>query len=258
MAVDTYLTIGGYTFSGFGVPERINGGGQHHLIVHKLIGGQRIIDAMGPDDDSIKFTGRFRNADGTDAMSQAILLDAMRRAGKPVPLTYWNQTATVVIKHFGWSFERFFEVPYTIECEVVTASGQAGPQAAATQDGAITGDATLNNTLTVGSDAATAAIAQFNSAYSTYGPIANATQQAAALINQAAQNSKDALAALAALADVQGHPAGSVVAGGNPQTMADVAVQEALTQTNGAAAQLALPVQQSINQNLNPPGGAAQ
>ena len=258
MAVDTYLTIGGYTFSGFGVPERINGGGQHHLIVHKLIGGQRIIDAMGPDDDSIKFTGRFRNADGTDAMSQAILLDAMRRAGKPVPLTYWNQTATVVIKHFGWSFERFFEVPYTIECEVVTASGQAGPQAAATQDGAITGDATLNNTLTAGSAAASAAVEGFNAAYSTYGPIANATVAGGGIIMAAGAGAYAGLQSLAGAADVPSGPAGGVVSGGDPGAMAAQSVQQAQTQTDGAAAQLALPVQQSINQNLNPPGAAAQ
>ena len=252
--VNTFLTIGGFTFTGFGVPERINGGGQHHLIVHKLVGGARIIDAMGPDDDTIRFTGRFRNADGVDAMSEAMYLDAMRRAGKPVQLLYWNQSAVVVVKHFTFSFQRFFEVPYTIECEVVTAAGQAGSQAAPTQDGAVTGDVALNDTLTAGSTAAAAATSAFADAYSTYGPIANATVAGSGIIVAAGAGAYAGLAALAGAADVPSHPAGGVVPGANPQGIADNAVNEAQTQTDGAASQLALPVQGSINQNLQPDG----
>jgi hypothetical protein len=136
-APSTYLTIAGFTFSGFGVPERINGGGAQQLAVHKLLGGARVIDALGSDDDAIQFEGRFRAADGTDPMTQAAILDQVRRAGRPVELRYWNQAATVVVRSFTWSFQRFHEVPWRIVCEVVRNAAQAAQTPAVTQDSAI-------------------------------------------------------------------------------------------------------------------------
>jgi len=37
-------------------------GGAQMMAIHKLIGGQRVIDTLGPDDENISWTGRFVGA----------------------------------------------------------------------------------------------------------------------------------------------------------------------------------------------------
>lgn len=255
----TYLTLGGYTFTGFGVPERINGGGKHQFVEHKLIGGVRIFDAMGADDDPIQFKGRFRNADGVDAMAQAKLLDAMRAAGKPMQLYYYNVSCVVVIKRFTWSFERFFEVPYTVELEVVTSATQGNGQASTTQDGAINSDIALSATLTAGSPVAGAAASSYADVYAAYGPLLNASANGASNVDEAGVNASVMLAQAAHASDTAPDLLAGVMAGGDPASMAAFVTTQAQVQTDGAAAQLALPVQQRINLNANlPPGASVQ
>lgn len=113
---DTYLTLGGFPFvSDFAVPQTINGGGAQRLVTHRMIGGSRVIDAMGPDDDAIRWNGIFR---GGAASLQASLLDVMRRRGRPVILSYWTFRYKVVVSRFVFHFNRFYEIPYEIECTV--------------------------------------------------------------------------------------------------------------------------------------------
>lgn len=257
MPASTYLTLDGYTFTGFGVPERINGGGAHQLVVHKLIGGVRIIDAMGADDDPIQWKGRFRNADGVDAMAQAILMDAIRRSGRPVALTYYNQTATVVVKHFTWSFERFFEVPYTLEVEILAAAGEQRQSPAVTQDGAINSDLGLAATLTAGSPNAASQVAPLSTAYANYGPVLNASPAGMANIVAAGMMTQAGLTTMAGAADVPAGTPGGTTPGGDPATMAANLMLQQATMNDGAAAQATLPVIQRINQNLQATGGEA-
>lgn len=113
----TGLTLGSVVFQGFEIPERINGlGGEQALVVHKLVGGARIIDAMGADDAAKSWSGRFR---GISALGRARSLDALRRAGAPVALAFGPERFTVVIRSFTYDVERLYEVPYAIVCEVV-------------------------------------------------------------------------------------------------------------------------------------------
>lgn len=44
------LTLGPVLFQDFEVPEKISVGGEHSLVVHKLVGRARVVDAMGRDD----------------------------------------------------------------------------------------------------------------------------------------------------------------------------------------------------------------
>lgn len=111
------LVIGGISLSDWEIPERINFGGRQHVVVHKLIGGTRVVDAMGPDPTDVTWSGRFR---GPSATSRAQALDAMRAAGAQVPLYYLSTFVTVVITDFRADAERFYEVPYTITCTVVS------------------------------------------------------------------------------------------------------------------------------------------
>lgn len=113
---DITVTLDDFVFQDFEVPDRINFGGRQMLKVHTLLGGKRVIDAMGSDDDPLEWSGRFR---GADAVSRANTLDAKRRAGKAINLSWGEFSLTVVIAHFQAVYENPYEVPYKIELEVV-------------------------------------------------------------------------------------------------------------------------------------------
>ena len=118
----TALTLGGVVFQGFEIPEEVPAGGGQMLAVHKMPGGSRTIDAMGPDDDEISWSGRFR---GSSAEQRALLLDFMRRAGQQILLTYSLRRYQVVIKKFKANFQQSYEIPYSISCEVLLDETQA-------------------------------------------------------------------------------------------------------------------------------------
>ena len=121
------LTLGGTTFQGFELPEKINFGGKQQLITHKLPGGGRVIDAMGRDDDDIAWQGRFR---ASAAGSRARAVDAMRIAGLPVTLAWDNYRFQVVISEFKADFERRYEIPYSITCAILTSQAPTAPSLA--------------------------------------------------------------------------------------------------------------------------------
>lgn len=120
------LVIGGISLSDWEIPERINFGGKQRVALHELIGGTRVVDAMGPIPDPVTWSGRFR---GPSATTRAQALDAMRAAGAEVPLFYLSTFVTVVITEFRADAERPYEVPYTITCTVVsdTINDALGP-----------------------------------------------------------------------------------------------------------------------------------
>jgi hypothetical protein len=116
------LTLGGVVFQDFEIPESINFGGDHKLIIHQLPGGSRVIDAMGPDDSEIRWTGRFR---GESAEQRALLLDFLRRQGGNLLLNWSLHRYQVVIREFKADFRQSYEIPYSISCTVVLDEIQA-------------------------------------------------------------------------------------------------------------------------------------
>ncbi|WP_052639985.1 hypothetical protein [Zavarzinella formosa] len=122
------LTLGGVVFADFEIPDSINSGGEHMLAVHKFPGGGRVIDALGPDDADIRWSGRFR---GSDAEERALLLDHMRRQGAQVLLAYSLHRYQVVIREFTANFQfGGLEIPYSLACAVVLDETQALASAA--------------------------------------------------------------------------------------------------------------------------------
>lgn len=111
------LTLGDISFAGMEVPESINGGGSQTLVKQTLIGGTRVIDAMGRDDAPIAWSGIFM---GASAVSRAQYLDSMRIAGQAITLTYGSANYTVVISKFNYDYKLSVYIPYSIECEVVS------------------------------------------------------------------------------------------------------------------------------------------
>lgn len=119
------LALGGVVFQGFEIPASIGSGGSQMLATHKMPGGNRAIDAMGPDDNEISWSGRFR---GSSAETRALFLDFMRRQGNKVLLTYSLHFYQVIIKEFRADFQQSYEIPYSISCEVVQDLTQAAGQ----------------------------------------------------------------------------------------------------------------------------------
>ena len=110
------LTLGGIVFQDFEIPEAIRTGGTQMHNVHKLPGGGRVIDAMGPDDKPISWSGRFRGARATERARQ---LDFMRRQGAQLLLSWGAYRYQVLIVEYEADFQQSYEIPYRITCEVV-------------------------------------------------------------------------------------------------------------------------------------------
>lgn len=112
----TTLTLGPVTFETYEIPQSINFGGDQALSVKQLVGGQRIIDAMGRIDDDITWSGIFFE---TTANFRARFLDQMRTGGLPWKLTWSQYSYSVIIKSFKASFERTYQIPYSITVTVI-------------------------------------------------------------------------------------------------------------------------------------------
>ena len=120
---DTRLILGGVSFIDFEIPEEIPFGMKQHLITHKLIGGKRVVDAMGPDPDDIQWKGRFR---GPSALGRARRIETLCASGVQVPLMFGGNFWLVVVSHFVPHYERFYEIPYEVTCHVVDSPSMVG------------------------------------------------------------------------------------------------------------------------------------
>src|SRR6266404_4566455 len=176
MRPDTYLTLGDLTFGRFEVPEHIPFGGDQALAVHELVGGKRIVDAMGRQDRPLEWSGQFIGADAND---RARYLNYLRIAGQPLILSWGEYAYSVVIKTALPDFRRAYEIPYFISCMVVedlTLPVTTSPPASV--DSAINDDMTTANSLgtLIGDDPLSAALGTLNTAISAVSSFANAAQ----------------------------------------------------------------------------------
>ena len=113
---DFSLTLGPVAFAGFELPSSITLGGHQRLAIHRLPGGIRIIDALGPDPVDIAFSGIFT---GPDAADRARLLDALRVAGAALPLAWDAFFYTVIVETFEADYRSPWWIPYRISCAVL-------------------------------------------------------------------------------------------------------------------------------------------
>jgi len=110
------LVLGPIQFADFEIPSQIPFGGAQSLVVKKLVGGTRVIDAMGRDDMDIKWSGRFRGSLGE---VRARTLDLMRVQGQQLLLSWSSLRFLVVIERFEADFQQPFEIPYSISCMIL-------------------------------------------------------------------------------------------------------------------------------------------
>ena len=109
------------------MPPRIGFGGAQRLTVHRLPGGTRVIDAMGPDDAAIALVRRLFGADAAD---RARALDVLRADGQPLSLAWDAFAYLVLIAQFEASYERPNWVPYRMACTVLADQTQVAAEPA--------------------------------------------------------------------------------------------------------------------------------
>lgn len=122
MATDI-LVLGGFAFDDWSTPSRMPFGGKQAMAVHKLPGGARVIDTLGPDEADIQFVGTMY-ADNAYGVADA--LDALRISGAQVPLTFAGRFYLVIIENVIVDIERYPQLMrYHISC-VVAQNNMAG------------------------------------------------------------------------------------------------------------------------------------
>lgn len=114
---DLTLKLGDFVFKNSEIPAAIPFGGEQMLSTRTMVGGARKVDAMGPSDTMIRWGGLFR---GQEATRRARYLDGLRRAGKPLKLTWHEFSYLVLIRTFLPIEHRYYEISYTIGCVVVS------------------------------------------------------------------------------------------------------------------------------------------
>lgn len=110
------LTLGGVSFQDMEVPEAISFGGAQRLSAQRLLGGGRVLNALGFDDGDISFSGIFS---GPAAVERAQILDAARVAGLALPLAWDRFFYVVVISKFSASYHKTSLIPFSLTCSVV-------------------------------------------------------------------------------------------------------------------------------------------
>lgn len=172
--MDTEVILGAFKFRDMEIPASINGGGEQSLIVKKLVGGSRVIDAMGPDDDDISWGGLIQ---GSDSIDRAMQLDGMRIAGQPVLFTYFNLRYYVLVKSFKFNIERYYQITYSLTLTVLKDFNQpAGLLSLLGISDAIINDFTIANTIAglINDPTLNAAMGTLNTAISSVSSFSNA------------------------------------------------------------------------------------
>ena len=176
MKSDTTLQLGDFIFASLEIPANIGFGGQQRLSVHQLVGGTKVIDAMGRADRPLEWSGIFL---GNGAGDRARYLDTLRVQGQALTLKWGAFSYLVVVREFLASYEKSYQIPYRIVCEVV--SDNTSPVTSPGRppvDKAITDDAAAATTLTagIGNSALTSAMGTLNTAISAVSSFAKAAQ----------------------------------------------------------------------------------
>lgn len=134
------FTLGGILFGPWETPSKISLPSGQKINKHVMIGGQRQIDAMGPDPAPLSWTGRAR---GQNAASDMQSVKAMCDAGAQVTLEWNEYTYTVVIEKFDPQYKTPIEWEYSITVEIVDdPSAGMGAASLSSLDSLVGGDLT--------------------------------------------------------------------------------------------------------------------
>ncbi|MGF6154038.1 hypothetical protein [Pseudomonas fluorescens] len=173
----TRVILGDFEFQGLEVPESATpGAGKQQLIIHKLVGGRRVIDVMGVDYNNLTWSGWILGATAGERVTD---LERMRDEGQLLPFSLDSYHFSVVIQSFEPVFEHVYRRRYTIELVIkerldapVTTNSLSG-----TLDALINSDVgqSLGLASIINSDAVTSSINTVKDAVSQVQGFANAT-----------------------------------------------------------------------------------
>jgi hypothetical protein len=113
---DFVLTLGSVQFKKFEIPRELGGGLTQSTFIHKYPGGARTVDTMGPDYDTLEWSGTFLDS---DAESRCLDLKALAAAGSEITLTFSQFSYQVVIAKFTFKFRRYYQIDYSISLTVI-------------------------------------------------------------------------------------------------------------------------------------------
>lgn len=217
------LILGPVLFSGHEVPARIKVGGQHTVSIHRLPGGSRIIDAMGPDEGAVSWTGYFT---GPFAAARARVVDAIRRSGDVVGLSFGDYAFNVVVVHFDYDIQdRGAVISYRIKAEILPSASAFVDVTAGSIAALISGDLLAAASLLSGSTAG-ASIGQAQLLIA--GALAPTSTQTLALVGNALSAGGQSLqAALSTTGAGLVSGASGLGAGGPPQVSLNGLAQDA-------------------------------
>lgn len=235
------LTLGDVTFEYSEIPEQIPFGGDQAIVKHRQAGGARTIDAIGPDEDDLSWSGLFL---GATAEGRAKYLNQMRQQGQEIDLTWSTLRYRVVIASFKPVFMQKYRIPYSITCAVVSDESNRvetlPPNTIdmqlradqATADGLVSGigDSTLSGLMS-GLDAAISAVSDFAKATTAtlntvLRPLADVTARVDVLIGSVGATAQN-------LATLGGVLPNNSVAQKISNTMSQVTAYEQLPQLYG-------------------------
>ena len=130
------FTLGGLVFDNWETPPEIALPSGHKVNIHKLVGGQRQVDAMGADPEPLSWTGRAR---GQRASGDMQAVKAMCDSGATVSLT-WNEFSyQVIITKFEPKYKKPIEWTYSITVEIVSDPSAGGVGSGASSLDALVG-----------------------------------------------------------------------------------------------------------------------
>jgi hypothetical protein len=184
MSPDTTLNLGDFQFALFEIPDRIEWGGSQRIAIHELVGGKRVIDAMGRADRALEWSGLFTGQNSTE---RARYLDTLRASGKPQALTFGQLSYSVIVRDFDASYERYYQIPYRISCEVIAdLANPVTSVAPASIDSDILTDYDVAVGLAddVGDDSLTALLATVGASISLVASFSNASRSQCASVSQ--------------------------------------------------------------------------
>lgn len=122
------LVLGGIVFKNFEIPQDIVFPLRQRHHVHYLVGAERVIDAVGPDPQPIRWEGRFT---GPDATPRVRSLQSMTSSGIEWLLVYASFLEQVLITEFTPILEKPYDIRYRIEVLPTTTRGSGGIPATA-------------------------------------------------------------------------------------------------------------------------------
>lgn len=172
----TRLIVGDIEFTGLEVPESLTVGAKQQLVVHKLVGGRRVVDVLGVDYDDLSWSGWMF---GPTAGARTTALESLRDTGATLTFNMDGYYFSVVVANFKSRFEHLYRRNYTIDLVVVARLDAPVTKNAltGTLDALVSSDIAQSTGLAslINSSAITSAIDSIKSAVSEVQGFANAT-----------------------------------------------------------------------------------